>query len=272
MTKNNKNTEISNKNQNNSIIPEMDLEAFNLMQEDAKNYTDDTSPDDLAIPRIKIIQSGSDEKKKNNPKYVKEAEEGDLINTLTNEVYNSEKGLLFVPAVKRIVYLEWKSREKGGGLVKNYGEDATFFLSLPSDENGRKITKEGNEVIKTFDFFGYILDSNNKVQEAVISMQKTQVKKAKNWNSIMRNLTSPAGHQYPIYSAIYKITTVAESNDKGSWHNYKIEFSDWTLSNKVVGKLIYNKAKEFSQNVKEIKVNYESDDNFSSENSDEETM
>lgn len=270
LTTKNKNTEVSNKNNLLFQLSNVDDESLDLMKKDAKDYKDNTSPEDLAIPRIKIIQSGSDERKKNNSKYIEDAEEGDLINTLTQQIYSSEDGLLFIPAIKRVVYLEWRSKEKGGGLVKNYGEDATTFLSINPDENGKKITKDGNEIIKTYDFFGYVLNLENKqIQQVVISMQKTQAKKAKNWNSIMRELTTKDGTQLPIYAGVYKLTTVPESNDKGSWFNYKIELAGYTLGVPEIGNVIYNKAKMFSETIKQIKVNYEDDAEENSESSDE---
>lgn len=272
MTKTSKN-EIAKSNSNELFLFPMDQKSLELMDSDAENYHDNTSAEDLAIPRIKIVQSGSDERKKQHPKFIKEAEEGDLLNTLTNQIYKGDQGLLFVPAHKRIVYLEWRDRTKGGGLVKNFGEDATEFLSASTDENGRRISANGNEIIKTYDFFGYTIDlQNKKVFEVVISMQKTQAKKAKGWNSIMRNLTSKDGKQLPIYAGLYKLTTNPEANDKGSWFNYKIEFVNYTLAIPEIGISTYNKAKLFTNSIKDLKVNYEEDESSSQSQSSDERM
>ena len=41
----------------------------------------------LAIPRIKLLQKMSDEVDKHSPGYIKGADAGDFISTLTNKVY-----------------------------------------------------------------------------------------------------------------------------------------------------------------------------------------
>jgi hypothetical protein len=273
MTKNK--NEITKTNDNSLIFSAtLDESAVNLMNADAQEYTDNTSPDELTIPRIRIIQSGSEERKKASSSFIKEAEEGDAINTLTKEIFKGDVGFLFIPIFKRIVYLEWKDRAKGGGLAKNYGEDANAFLSAAVDQDtGKRISVQGNEIVKTYDFFGYIVDmKNKKASEVVISMSKTQAKKAKNWNTIMRNLTAKDGKQLPIFAGVYKFTTAPESNDKGSWFNYNIDFAGYTLAIPEVGKIAYEKAKNFIQSIKDIKVSYEDEDATSSTDSNDDRM
>jgi hypothetical protein len=263
----NKNEVAKVKENKTNLMFSVDESAMDKMNEDAKGYVDNTSPDDIAMPRIKILQSASDEVKKSSPEFIQGAEEGDLLNTLSKTVFKAEDGLLFIPAFKRIVYLEWKDRAAGGGLVANYGEDPTAFLEANVQDNGKRISKAGNEIVKTYDFFGYILDvAGNKVSEVVLSMSKTQAKKAKNWNTVMRQLTSKEGNQLPIYAGVYKLTTIAESNDKGSWFNYNVEFVGYTLGVKGIGTQIYDKAESFAKLISEnsVKVGYENEASDSS--------
>ena len=53
---------------------------------------EDTTSEDFAIPFIRIIQSGSPQTKKADGKYVKGAEEGDIINTVSNQITGGESG------------------------------------------------------------------------------------------------------------------------------------------------------------------------------------
>ena len=48
---------------------------------------------DLALPFLKLLQSGSDETKKKHAKYVEGAEAGMFYNTVTKKLYNGEKGI-----------------------------------------------------------------------------------------------------------------------------------------------------------------------------------
>lgn len=252
-----KNKEIAEvKKSNNSLMFAVDDSAMNKMSEDAKTYVDDTNPDDIAIPRLRILQSASDQVKKSSPEYINGAEEGDLYNTLSKTVFKAEDGVLFVPAKRRVVYLEWKDQASGGGLVNNFGEDPTEFLNAEVGENGKRLSKAGHEIVKTYDFFGYVLDIKaSKASEVVISMSKTSAKKAKNWNTVIRQLADPkSGKQLPEYAGVYKLTTVAESNDKGSWFNFNIESVGYTLGVPAIGALVYEKAESFAKLIAENSV------------------
>ena len=53
--------------------------------------------DDLALPFLKVLGQLSPECNKRDAKHVKGAEPGMIINTVTNEVYDGEKGIDVVP-------------------------------------------------------------------------------------------------------------------------------------------------------------------------------
>ena len=242
---------------NNSIM--------DIMSADAQDYRDNTDTNEISMPRLRILQSGSKEvKKANKAEYIEGSEEGDLFNTLTKKIYKGEDGLYFVPASRRITYLEWRDRQKGGGLVNNFGEDSTVYLNSTLGENGKRISKDCNEIVKTYDFFGFIIDmESNDVSEVVLSMSKTQVKKAKDWNALIRNETDKnSGRQLPEYAVYYKLKTFVESNDKGSWFNYNITRGDFTLLINNIGSQVYERAKFLNKNFSQsnVKVNYEEED------------
>ena len=73
------------------------------------------SNDDVTIPRLAIIQSGSPQRKKKDEKYIDGADEGMIFNTVTNELYKDS--LEVIPCGYRKTYVEWVPRDKGGGLV-----------------------------------------------------------------------------------------------------------------------------------------------------------
>ena len=68
--------------------------------------------DDLAIPFLKLLQSGSDETKKRHAKYVDGAEAGMFYNTVTKKLYDGEKGILVVPVFYKMTYPEWAPFER----------------------------------------------------------------------------------------------------------------------------------------------------------------
>lgn len=71
-----------------------------------RGYEEDDA-DQLIIPRVKLIQSTSPERKS------KVADEGDLLNSLTQEKLN---GMKFIPVFKYTSNIKWKDRSLGGGI------------------------------------------------------------------------------------------------------------------------------------------------------------
>ena len=68
---------------------------------------EDEDAGDVIIPRVKVIQTLSPERKD------KIAEEGDIINSLTKEKLN---GRVFIPVFKFNNNVWWKDRSEGGGI------------------------------------------------------------------------------------------------------------------------------------------------------------
>jgi hypothetical protein len=91
---------------------------------------------------------------------------------------------------------------------------------------------------------------------ALISMKATQLKVSRKWNSMMMGLKMQGKNGMftpPTYSHIYKLKTVQQSNDKGTWFG-------WDVSR--VGPIsdagIYKIAKDFGANVSkgDVKVKH----------------
>lgn len=244
-------------------LTQADEEALALMQADAEVYQDDTSAEDLAMPRLVLLQSNSKPCKKSEPEYVKGAEEGDLYNSLTRKVVAGDEGVYFVPVKRRVVYLHWRDVDSGGGLIESFGEDPTEFMKVEPNEKGRRRTSENTEIVKTYETFGYVVDrESGEYSEVLLSLASTQAKKQKRFNSLIRSLTLPGGKQAPEYAGLYKITTTPESNDQGSWYTFEFTAAGWTLAIPNTGKMIYESAKNFADMVKadDVNVKYEQDE------------
>lgn len=68
---------------------------------------EDEDAGDMLVPRIKIVQTLSPERKE------KQAEEGDIIDSLTKAKLNGKK---FIPVFKYNSNIDWKDRSEGGGI------------------------------------------------------------------------------------------------------------------------------------------------------------
>ena len=71
--------------------------------------------DDLALPFLKLLQSGSYETKKKHAKYVEGAEAGMFYNTVNKKLYSGEKGMNVIPCFYKMTYPEWAPFDKSEG-------------------------------------------------------------------------------------------------------------------------------------------------------------
>ena len=92
--------------------------SADLIMSNAGKGLENITSEDITIPRLAVIQSNSPQRKKKDEKYIEGAEEGDIFNTVTGEIY--KEPLTVIPCAYRKSYVEWIPREKGGGFVQAY--------------------------------------------------------------------------------------------------------------------------------------------------------
>jgi len=227
--------------------------STNLFEADAGQGLNMTQ-EDLALPFLKVLGQLSPECNKRDAKHVEGAEPGMIINTVTSEIYDGVKGIDVVPVHYKRQHIEWQDRgESQGAPVKIYdaGDD---LPSTTRDKFNKDRLSNGNYLENTASHFVVILGSSPTT--ALISMKATQLKVSRKWNSMMMGLKMQGKNGMftpPTYSHIYKLKTVQQSNDKGTWFG-------WDVSR--VGPIedsgIYKIAKDFGANVSkgEVKVKH----------------
>jgi len=197
---------------------------------------------DLAIPYINILQSNSPQLNKSKAEYVEAARPGQFYNTVTQEVTDS---IDVIPVYYQLKYVEWKPREQGGGFVEGHNADSGILSQTKRDPMTSKDTlPSGNYIATTAYHYVLVLNKDGGAQQAVVSMTSTQLKKSRRWNSLMlsQKVRGPAGmFTPPTFALIYKLSTVSESNDRGSWFGYQIE-----KVGQVEDATLYDEAKSFS--------------------------
>lgn len=210
--------------------------------------------EDFSVPRFTILQQLSPQCDKTKPEHIEGAEPGMIINTVTGELFDGDEGIEIIAMHYIRNHLEWKPRAKGGGFVKNWGPSPKVLESCKIDENRNAITVDGNEIVATAEYFCFYLKEDGQFSPAVISMAKTQLKKARNWNTQINELKVPrpdgAGTFNPaMWYRTYRLTTQPESNDKGSWFGWVIEPGQNVLEMED-GAAKYMAAREFQQRIK----------------------
>jgi hypothetical protein len=222
----------------------------------------EVSTEDLAIPFLRILAQLSPQVNKREGAYVEGAEAGMIFNTVLNDVYDGVTGIQVIPCHYNRRMVEWKQRDQGGGYVDSYQPDDPYCKTATRDERGQDVLPNGNILTNTAQFFVLLLHPELGPQRALITMSSTQLKKSRKWLSQMQSLTAKGQNGVfvlPMMSQVYNLTTVAESNDKGSWFGWEVSRErQLDLDNE---NDLFDMAVAFAQSVKagEVKVKQEQD-------------
>ena len=219
--------------------------AESIFEADAGQGISNIKQDDLALPFLKVLGQLSPECNKRDAKYVEGAEPGMIINTVTNEVFDGVKGIDVLPVYYKRQYIEWQDRGESQGAPVHIYEAGDDIPQTTRDKGNKDRLANGNYLENTASHFVVVLGDNPS--SALISMKATQLKISRKWNSMMMGIKMQGKNGLftpPTYSHIYKLKTVQQSNDKGTWFGW-----DVSKVGPVTNKSVYQIAKAFSNNV-----------------------
>lgn len=182
---------------------------------------------DIALPYLSILQALSPQVKKSDPKRIQGAEEGDLFNTVTEELYGGNDGVVFVPCAYQRCNVEWMPRDSGGGFVAQHFTD-DILAKCTRNERGFDVLPSGNIVVTTAYYYGMLLDEGNEgsYDPIILSLARTQLKKSRRWNAQISAIQVKSGETAfnpPMFASKWKLTTVPEQKKDYSWFGIKTE-------------------------------------------------
>ncbi len=213
------------------------------MEADAQQGAQNISQEDLALPFLKILGQLSPEVNKRDGKYVEGAEPGKIINTVTNQLFDT---LQVVPVFYKRQYIEWQDRGTSTGApVAIHEADSDIVSQTTRGKDYKDRLPNGNYLENTASHF--VLTVGDNPSTALISMKSTQLKVSRKWNSMMMGIKMQGKNGLftpPTYSHIYNLSTVQMSNDKGTWFGW-----DVSKVGPVEDKNVYDMAKAFAESV-----------------------
>ena len=242
-------------NKETSIMKKEDAGALatNIFEADANKGSQDIGEADLALPFLKVLGQLSPEVNKQNSKFVKGAQPGMILNSVTSELYDGEKGINVLPVYYKRQYIEWPERGEGVGGPANIYEAGDTLPKFTRGKDNKDRLENGNYLDTTATHFVLLLGDSPST--ALISMKATQLKVSRKWNSLTmvikmkgeKGLFTP-----PTYSHIYNLKTVQMSNDKGTWYGWDV-FKVGPID-VVKDKATYEVAKNFAERVSKGEV------------------
>lgn len=197
--------------------------------EDAgKGFEYQTSAD-AALPFIVLCQP-------NTPMVVNRQfglQPGDFFNTVTEQTWAMDEGLLFVPATTRHYYAKWVPRVEGGGAggfrghleiddpiveraIKDSKQFGKYFID---DERDGKL-----QLRETFYVYGVTCSEDGKAEGmAIMAFWSTKIRSYKAWQSRMKPYVAK---RVPMFAHLTRITSTMQKNDQGTFFVQSIRSGD----------------------------------------------
>lgn len=195
--------------------------------------------DCFAIPFLTLLQKMSPQCDETEGSYIEGARPGDFLNTASNKIYKGKDGLLIIPCAFIHKYNLWVPNRGGYRGSITPAEYAAMAKETRTNDKGKteEFDVDGNIITNTMEHYVLVVNPDGTTEPALLAMTSTQLKKSKKWNTLAQAI---CGNKKPAYSQIYRLTSIPESNDFGSWAGIKIEHDSQVASMEV-----YEAAKAF---------------------------
>lgn len=231
-------------------------DAFDALFDAAGVGMQNVRAEDMAVPFLAIIQSGSPQRKKQEGAYITGADEGMVFNTVTQELFDITPGqppleVLLCGFKKKL--LHWRDREQGGGMLGQYEIDDPIQRDTER-KGGRLVMPDGTFLVETAEHYVLLVYPDGSTKRDIIAMSSTQLKKSRRWMTMAgeKQLRHPTTGRYftpPPFAYTYALSTQAEKNDSGDWHGWRIaEGRALDLTNPD-DRALFDIAKEFAKSV-----------------------
>lgn len=183
---------------------------------------ENTSQDDFSIPYLSLLQAMSPEcGAEGEEKQIEGAKPGMLMNSVTKHLY-PKAGIVFVPVATDHVFVEWRPRDAGGGIVARHSPNSELVTAVKAaQEFGQYKTDDGNDLIETFYMIGFTLeeaDATEPGEPIVIAFSSTKIKVYKTAMSAINMFKGKP----PLFANRLLVQSIADQNNKGNFFNLKL--------------------------------------------------
>jgi len=210
------------------VAPKQSFSIAAASEDMADKGFEQMGANDLALPFLKVLGQLSPQVTQGDPAFIADARPGMIFNSVTQDLFDGQKGIEIVPCYYKLEYLEWPDRQEGANApVNTYPADSDILSQTKRDEQNLDRLPNGNYIQETASHFVLRVEDGQPQETALMSMKATQRKKSKMWNSMMRSVkekrSDGKGFYTPaMFTQRYLLNTVLEKNAKGTWYGWKI--------------------------------------------------
>jgi len=238
---------------------------------DAGSGMEGATSESFAIPFLSVLQKGSPQVDEASGAAVDGAKAGMLWDNVAGRMFDGKEGVTIIPCAYRRVFLRWAPKgSQGSGFKGEMSADQVAGMRAASQiadldgrlyvplQDGTVNEKKCDRISDTRNHYVLLVDhATGAWGEALLSLTSTQIKKSKMLMSALASvkLNGPSGmYTPPTFANMVRLTTIPESNDKGTWFGTKFE-----LVGRVDRPELYAAAKAFHASVSagSIEVKYE---------------
>ena len=210
------------------VAPKQSFSIAAASEDMADKGFEQMGANDLALPFLKVLGQLSPQVTQGDPAFIADARPGMIFNSVTQDLFDGQRGIEIVPCYYKLEYLEWPDRQEGANApVNTYPADSDILSQTKRDEQNLDRLSNGNYIQETASHFVLRVEDGQPQETALMSMKATQRKKSKMWNSMMRSVkekrSDGKGFYTPaMFTQRYLLNTVLEKNAKGTWYGWKI--------------------------------------------------
>lgn len=268
MAKKDQTTAVAEVEQRNTALAAIDSSLFAA---DAGAGMEGATQEAFAIPFLMTLQKGSPQVDEASGVAIEGAKAGMLYDNVSGTLIDGKKGVQIVPCAYRRVFIRWGSEASGEGFKGELTPDEVAAMRARGEikelenrlyfplEDGTVNERRCDRLSDTRNHYVLVIDEETgSWKEALLSLSSTQIKKSKMLMSALASvkLQGPQGlFTPPTYANLVRVTTVPESNDKGTWYGVR-----FTLEGQVNRAEVYQAAKAFHAKVVRggVEAKYES--------------
>lgn len=207
---------------------------------DTDGYYDGMDAGAYSIPFLTILQGLSPACQQGTPAYIPGAQPGMILNTVTKKLMATAR----VTVLRRSHSIcRWIPRELGSGFINEepaHVENMAAFNKIPLDDKKRRIqVEDGKKVEQTEhrNFWTAVLGDDGRQEPALVSMTKSQLKPARDWNTnidvysakvpviVQDGSGNKVNALRPVlHSGVWELSTVLKSKDGNNWFVWVVKF------------------------------------------------
>lgn len=195
-------------------------DAMEFMEELAGQGYEGMTPDDFSQAFVGIMQPLSPENMEDNDAHIEGAKSGMFFNRAMGFLYGKE--LEIIPLYYRHDWTEWKP-DRGGFAGRHdpesiYVDKSDYSKWKKGEPVGLVEGKDPRNLINDTYTFYCFLPEYPEHGIVILSFTSTNIKPAKNLNTLINMVRTPGGKQAPFFSSVWKIWTNKRTDGQNTWY------------------------------------------------------